>query len=93
MPSLLPLAKITGKAARVRDHEAYSGLLRWGTRASRTDSGSPVTTHSTYPAPYLISSILLISVIISGQLVAAQGAGICLGKAVQCTSPGLVLIS
>ena len=46
-----------------------------------------MTTPSTCPAPYLISLVLLISVIISGQLMAAQRAGIGLGKAVQCTNP------
>ena len=51
------------------------------------DSGSPVTTPSTCPAPYLISLVLLISVVISGQLMAAQRAGIGLRKAVQCSSP------
>lgn len=41
----------------------------------------------------LISSVFLISVIISGQLMAAQGTGICLVKAGQCSSIGLIFIN
>lgn len=44
-------------------------------------------------SPYLISSVLLISIIIRGQLMATQGAGICLGKVGQSFNLHLVFVS
>lgn len=37
LPQILPLTKVTEKAARARDlrPEAYTGLMKWEKRASR----------------------------------------------------------
>lgn len=79
LPRLLPLTKDTGKVARTRDPKVYPTLLRCGMQALRTGTkGAPSPPPLLTPNPYLISSVLLISVIISRQFMAAQGAGICL---------------
>lgn len=95
LPGLLCLAKVTRKTTRASDPEASPGLLTYGMRTLRTGTwGSPLPPDlSTCHQPYLISSVLLISTIISGQLVAAKGAGVCLRKGGQCSGPGQVFIT
>lgn len=83
----LPLTKLTWKRANMkwsRDLSKPAEVKGWVTK--------PTVSLHKITSPYLVFLVLFVTVIISGQLMAAQGAGICLEKSEQYSSPFLLLI-
>lgn len=74
----LLFTKATGNAARARGLGTYPGLQSWEMSTWRTARGSHPLHLAT--SSYLVPLVLFVSIIISGQFMAAEGAGICLEK-------------
>lgn len=77
----LALTKLTWKRALSKPAEVEGRVTK------------PTVSLHKITSPYLVFLVLFVTIIISGQLMAAQGAGICLEKSGQYSSIFLLLIS